>query len=89
MRAPITYVIVNNCSYRILKERLLAYHGNDQFTGMDMRDPPIEFANLARSMGLMAQRVDKLSDLSDALAAAHAHAGASLVEIMVADGFAT
>lgn len=89
MRAPITYVIVNNSSYRILKERLLAFHGNDQFTGMDMRDPPIQFADLARSMGLMAERVDKLADLGAALQAAHAHAGASLVEIMVADGFAS
>ena len=87
MQAPITYVIANNSSYRILKERLLAFHDNDQFTGMNMREPPIEFANLARSMGLWAERVTNIDELQEVLRAAHAHQGASLVEVMVADGF--
>ena len=52
LNLPITYVIANNQGYRILKQRLLAFHGNDTYIGMDIQDPPIDFCGLARSLGL-------------------------------------
>ncbi len=85
---PLTYVICNNASYRILKERLKAFHGNDNFIGMDLRDPAIDFTGLARAMGLWAERVEKAGDLGDVLRAAYGREGPKLIDVAVADGFA-
>lgn len=84
---PLTYVICNNSSYRILKERLKAFHDNDNFIGMDMRDPTIDFTGMARSMGLWAERVEKVEDLGDVLRAAYEREGPKLVDVKIADGF--
>ena len=35
---PMTYVIVNNGGYRIIKQRLKSFHQNDHFIGMDFKD---------------------------------------------------
>ena len=51
MKLPITYVIANNGGYRIIKQRLLAFHGNSNFIGMDFVDPRIDFAALAQVDG--------------------------------------
>ena len=83
----ITYVICNNSSYRILKERLKAFHGNENFIGMDMRDPVIDFTGLARSFGVWAERVEKIEDLADVLRAAYQREGPKLIDVQVADGF--
>jgi benzoylformate decarboxylase len=84
---PVTYVICNNASYRILKERLLAFHGSRDFIGMDMRAPAIDFVALAGAMGVWATRVERTADLGDALRAAYGRAGPTLVDVRVADGF--
>lgn len=55
-RLPITYVIANNGGYRILKERLKAFHGNDKPIGMDFRDPPLDITAIARGFGMQAER---------------------------------
>lgn len=80
---PITYVIANNQSYRILKQRLLAFHGNDHFVGMDLEDPPIDFSGLARSLGLTAQRIDAPDEIAPALAAAIGSRRPVLLEVMI------
>jgi benzoylformate decarboxylase len=60
-RVPVTAVILDNGSYRILKQRLLALKGaaahHDRFIGMDLDDPPIDLPGLARSLGVDAERV--------------------------------
>ena len=38
LKLPITYVIAHNRGYRIIKERLVAMQGCDQFIGMDMNE---------------------------------------------------
>ena len=45
-KLPITYVIANNRGYRIIKERLVAMRKTDTFTGMDIREPDIDFVAL-------------------------------------------
>ena len=87
LNLPITYIICNNSSYRILKERQVAFHDNDNFVGMDMRNPPIEFTSLARSMGVWAERVEEIEEFGDILRAAYRREGPKLIEVMVADGF--
>ena len=53
-KLPITYVITNNRSYRILKERLISMRKSDRFIGMDIREPSIDYCALAQSMGVPA-----------------------------------
>ena len=86
---PITYVIANNRSYRIIKERLVGFRKSDRFTGMDLRDPEIDFVALAQSMGLAARRVARPEDLSSALKEAMQLGKPSLLDVRVADGFGT
>ncbi len=87
LKLPITYVIVNNRSYRILKERLVSMRSTDRFTGMDIRDPDIDFTRLGRSLGVPAERVSDPQGIVPALRAALAAKGPRLIEVMVADGF--
>lgn len=87
LKLPITYLITNNRSYRIIKERLLAFHGNDRFIGMDFRDPPLDFVGLANSMGMKAVSITDPADLYTAVKQAMASGGPSLIDAHVADGF--
>lgn len=87
LRLPITYVIINNRSYRIIKERLLAMRGTDAFVAMDMNDPPIDFAGLAKNMGMSSQTVTDPTHLSAVLKAAMASGVPNLVEVIVSKGF--
>ncbi len=87
LKLPITYVIANNRSYRILKERLVSMRATDRFVGMDMRDPAIDFVGLAQSLGVPARRVTDGADIRPALREAAQRDGPSLIEVLVADGF--
>ena len=80
-------MIPNNRSYRILKERLKARSGQNQFVGMDLRDPEIDFVGLAQSMGVPARRITDPADIVPALRAAVASGAPSLLDVAVADGF--
>ena len=87
LKLPITYVIINNRSYRILKERMVAFRGVRAFAGMDFHDPQIDFMSLAQSMGVTAVRVARPADVDAALREAISSGAPRLVEVMVADGF--
>jgi len=84
---PITYVIANNRGYRIIKERLVSMRRTERFTGMDIREPDIDFVALGRSFGLQSTRVTDPHDIAPALRAAFASGGPSLIDMRVADGF--
>jgi benzoylformate decarboxylase len=87
MKLPVTYVIANNRSYRILKERLVSMRGSDKFVGMDIKDPAIDYVGLARAMGVPGRRVTDPNDVAPALREAAEQGGPSLIEVIVADGF--
>jgi benzoylformate decarboxylase len=87
LKLPITYIIANNASYRILKERVMPYQTEAKFIAMDMRDPRIDFVTLAQSMGVPAQRVTEPGALDSALRGAYETNGPMLVEVLVHDGF--
>ena len=82
-------MIVKNGSYRILKERLVSMRASDRFTGMDLRDPEIDYTGLARSLGVPAERVTRSEGIMPALRAALQAGSPRLIEVMVADGFGT
>jgi len=86
-KLPITFIVANNRSYRILKERLLAFHGNDSFIGMDLTEPAIDFVGLAESMGVSGTRVETVDAFDAAFAAALDATHPCLLDVRVSDGF--
>ena len=66
------FVILNNKSYRILKQRLHAMRGHaeqaDTYVGMELLDPPIDFVALSRSLGVAAERAKTLHEATDLIA---------------------
>lgn len=89
LKLPITYVICNNASYRIIKERLRAFHGSNQFIGMDFSDPPIDFVALAESMGVKARRITNPDDIDSAIRETTASGATRLLDVVVDDGFSS
>src|SRR3989449_3221946 len=63
----VVYVIFNNASYRILKQRTLALKGfsaeDDRYVGMDLDRPPIDWVGLARSLGVPGEHVEKAGEV--------------------------
>ncbi|MGY8666030.1 thiamine pyrophosphate-dependent enzyme [Bradyrhizobium sp. UFLA05-109] len=86
LKLPITYVIANNRSYRIIKERLVSMRNADHFIGMDFADPPLDFISLARGLGVEAVRVDRPDELESALTKAIASRKPVLVDVMIDPG---
>jgi len=82
-KLPLNVVIANNGGYRIIKQRLLAFHGDDHYVGMDFVDPPVDFSGLARSLGLEAIRIGDPKELKPKLSDAFKRPGAKLIEVMV------
>jgi benzoylformate decarboxylase len=82
-KLPLTVVIANNGGYRIIKQRLLSFHDDDHFVGMDFADPPVDFTALARALGVDAQRITHGEDLASRLSDAIARPGVKLLEVMV------
>jgi len=71
-RIAAVFVILNNSSYRILKQRLVAQRGLaaqvDRFVGMELTDPVIDYVGLARSLGVAAERAASVRDATDLIA---------------------
>ncbi len=82
-KLPITFVIPNNGGYRIIKQRLTAFHGSRAYVGMDFADPPVDYVGLARAMGMPAERIDDPAKVRGALDASFKGAGPRLLEVMV------
>ena len=86
-RLPVTWAVVNNSSYRILKERMVSFRGKRSFGGMDMRKPAIDFVALAQSLGVKAVRVADPKDIDGAMREATAAGEPRLIDFQVQDGF--
>jgi benzoylformate decarboxylase len=82
-KLPLTAVIINNGGYRIIKQRLLAFHGDDHYVGMDFVDPKVDFVGLAKSLGMEATRITAPGDIAPALKSACGRPGAKLIEVVV------
>jgi len=87
LKLPITYVIPNNRSYRILKERLVSMRKTEKFIGMDMRDPEIDFIGLGQALGVPARRINDPKDIGPALRECIGSGGPHLLDVAVMDGF--
>ena len=90
-RLAVVFMILNNGSYRILKQRVNALRGHaaqtGRYVGMDLDNPPIDFAALAGSMGVRAERVTSLPEVRKALAAALIADGPTLIDVVLDPSF--
>ncbi|MDP6366591.1 MAG: thiamine pyrophosphate-dependent enzyme, partial [Nitrospinota bacterium] len=81
------WIIANNRSYRILKERILNLDGKAnefrQFPAMDLNDPPLDFPGLARSMGVGATSAETPAELIEAVRAALASGKPWLIDAAI------
>jgi benzoylformate decarboxylase len=82
-KLPLNVVIANNGGYRIIKQRLLAFHGDDHYVGMDFVDPKVDFAGIAKSLGLEAIKITEAGALKSTLSSAFSRPGAKLIEVVV------
>ncbi|MCC7273151.1 MAG: thiamine pyrophosphate-binding protein [Alphaproteobacteria bacterium] len=84
-RLAVVFVILNNSSYRILKQRVNALRGHaaqtGRYVGMDLDDPAVDFLGLARSLGLPAERATTVADATDLLAKGIASGGPMLIDV--------
>jgi benzoylformate decarboxylase len=85
------FVICNNSQYLILKRRLHAYNGPaakvQQYIGIDINSPAIQFAGLARAMGVHAEQVAGAAELQQALKEAVQRPGPTLIDVPLESDF--
>jgi benzoylformate decarboxylase len=87
-KLPVTFVVMNNREYNILKNFLKRQTGylstrTNHFIAMDITDPPIDFLALATSYGLPSQRITRPQDIAPAIEAAIASRRPNLIEIII------
>jgi benzoylformate decarboxylase len=79
------FVICNNGQYLILKRRLHAYNGpaakQQTYIGIDLVRPAIQFVELARALGVHAERAERPADLHQAIKEAIQRQGPTLIDV--------
>jgi benzoylformate decarboxylase len=87
----VVYVIFNNASYRILKERTKALKGfsaeDDRYVAMDLVDPAIDYVGLAKSLGVAGERVEKAAEVGPAIGRALASGAPTLIDVRIDPSF--
>ncbi len=90
-RLPVIWVIFNNTSYRILKQRLVMLRGlaeqADTFVGMELNDPAIDFVGLARSLGIDGARAATVKDATDLIGKALKDGKPILIDVDMERGY--
>lgn len=86
-KTRVVFVVCNNAQYRIVKHRLHNYGGaaarTRRYLGVELRDPAIDFAGMARSMGVFAARVEHPDRIAGALKDALGQDGPALLDVAV------
>ncbi|MSQ27372.1 MAG: thiamine pyrophosphate-binding protein [Dehalococcoidia bacterium] len=82
---PVTYVMLGNGSYRILKLNMVEYLGSKakdrKFVELDLNNPPLRFDLLANAMGVPSRRVERPEEIASALREGIAHNGPYLIDV--------
>jgi len=86
-RLSTVFVILNNRSYRILKQRTRALRGHTAQTGnyvaMDLLDPAVDFLKLAQSFGARAVAAETADQVLSAVAQGFQHHGPTLIDVAI------
>jgi benzoylformate decarboxylase len=86
---PVVYIILNNQSYRILKFNMNRYRNAMQlepgrpYPGMDFADPPLDFVQMARGMGVAGKRVTHPNDIEPTVREALAGGAPYLIDVVL------
>ena len=88
---PVTFVVMNNREYNILKNFMRSQPHftsarENRFIAMDIDNPPIDFQALAASMGVEATQVTSVGDIASAVEAGIKSGKPNLIEIPVREG---
>lgn len=86
---PVTFVVVNNSGYGILKNfrRSSNFQGNEHQRDdpLELSHPPIDFLALAQSMGVQARRVESISEIGPTIRKSISAMRPQLLEIRLAE----
>ena len=87
-KLPVTFVVVNNGEYNVLKNfmRSKPHYASaraNRFIAVDLTNPAIDFLALATSMGIRAQRVNRAGDIAPAIEAGIGSGVPNLIEIPI------
>lgn len=87
-KLPITFVVMNNREYNVLKKFMQAQSNyssvqQGRFIAMDIKHPPIDYLGLAQSMGVPARRVERCADIAPTVEAGIASGQVNLIEILI------
>ena len=87
---PITFIVMNNCEYNILKQFMKSqqhYHLTPKISSiaMDIVNPVIDYIALGQSMGVPAIRVARAGDITAAVEAGISSGKPNLIEIVIRD----
>jgi benzoylformate decarboxylase len=85
---PVTFVVMNNREYNVLKNFMRSRQGyvsarTNRFIAMDIDRPGIDYQALAHAMGVSARRIEKASDIAPAVEAGIASGKPNLLEIVI------
>jgi len=87
-KLPVTFVVMNNGEYNILKNFMrnrkdyLAAR-TDQFIAMDLKQPRIDFQALAAAFGVPARQITHAADIAPAIEAGIGSGKPNLIEILI------
>jgi thiamine pyrophosphate-dependent acetolactate synthase large subunit-like protein len=90
-----TFVVCNNRSYRILKHNIQKYWSEREMDErefprpFDITEPNIDFAALAKGMGVEATRVETPDQIGPAIDRALAHRGPFLIDLVISGAVAS
>jgi len=85
---PVTFIVMNNREYNILKNFLRSQVGyasaeKNEFIAMDIAGPAIDYVAMAHSYGLPACRIEKASEIGPAVEAGIRSGRGNLIDIAV------
>ena len=90
-KVGVVFVILNNTSYRILKQRVFAQRGyaaqQDNYVGMELNNPEIDYVGLAKSLGVPAAHASTVHEATDLIAKGLAGSGPMLINVAIAREF--
>jgi benzoylformate decarboxylase len=87
-KLPVTFVVMNNREYNVLKNFMRAqvdYNSEktNRFIAMDIDQPPIDYVAMANSMGVAARRIERAADIAPSVEAGIASGTTNLVEVLI------
>jgi benzoylformate decarboxylase len=87
-RLPVTFVVMNNREYNVLKNFMRSQVDyvsaqTGKFVAMEIDQPAIDYVALAQSLGVPARRIERATDVAPAVEAGIASGRPNLLDIAI------